>query len=62
MMIMTHGDDKGLVLPPKVAGLQVVIVPILFKVHALLSSQLIPGAHLHRSFSPFKYRLAGRKF
>jgi len=27
-MIMTHGDDKGLVLPPKVAPIQVVIVPI----------------------------------
>jgi len=27
-MIMTHGDDKGLVLPPKVAPIQVVIIPI----------------------------------
>ena len=27
-MIMVHGDDKGLVLPPKVAPIQVVIVPI----------------------------------
>ncbi len=27
-MIMAHGDDKGLVLPPKVAPTQVVIVPI----------------------------------
>lgn len=27
-MIMTHGDDKGLVLPPNVAPMQVVIVPI----------------------------------
>ncbi|ACU76915.1 prolyl-tRNA synthetase [Catenulispora acidiphila DSM 44928] len=26
--IMTHGDDKGLVLPPKLAPYQVVIVPI----------------------------------
>jgi prolyl-tRNA synthetase (EC 6.1.1.15) len=25
---MVHGDDKGLVLPPKVAPMQVVIVPI----------------------------------
>ena len=30
-MIMVHGDDKGLVMPPKVAPTQVVIVPILFK-------------------------------
>ena len=27
-MIMAHGDDKGLVLPPKVAPMQVVVVPI----------------------------------
>jgi len=27
-MIMTHGDDKGLILPPKLAPIQVVIVPI----------------------------------
>ena len=30
-MIMVHGDDKGLVMPPKVAPTQVVIVPIPFK-------------------------------
>jgi len=30
-MIMVHGDDKGLVLPPKVAPIHVVIVPIMFK-------------------------------
>ena len=30
-MIMAHGDDKGLVLPPKVAPIQVVFVPIHYK-------------------------------
>lgn len=30
-MIMLHSDDKGLVLPPRVAKTQVVIVPLLFK-------------------------------
>ena len=30
-LISTHGDDKGLVLPPEVAPLQVVIIPIIFK-------------------------------
>ncbi|KAK2197149.1 bifunctional YbaK-aminoacyl-tRNA synthetase-associated domain/Prolyl-tRNA synthetase [Babesia duncani] len=29
IMIMVHGDDRGLVMPPKVAKIQVVIVPIL---------------------------------
>jgi prolyl-tRNA synthetase len=28
-LIMTHSDDKGLVLPPKIAPVQVVIVPII---------------------------------
>ena len=27
-LIMTHGDDKGLVLPPRIAPIQVVIIPI----------------------------------
>lgn len=29
-MIMAHGDDKGLVLPPKVAPIQVIIIPIYY--------------------------------
>jgi len=29
-LIMTHGDDQGLFLPPRVAPIQVVIVPILY--------------------------------
>lgn len=29
-IIMVHGDDKGLVLPPRVAPIQVVIVPIYY--------------------------------
>lgn len=31
VMIMQHGDDKGLVLPPRVAHTQIVIVPIVIK-------------------------------
>lgn len=31
VMAMVHGDDKGLVLPPRIAPIQVVIVPILRK-------------------------------
>jgi len=30
-IVMVHGDDKGLVLPPKIAPTQVVIVPIPYK-------------------------------
>merc|ERR1719201_2200018 len=28
VMIMVHGDDRGLVMPPGVASVQVVIVPV----------------------------------
>ncbi len=31
VMIMVHGDDTGLVLPPRISPLQVVIVPIISK-------------------------------
>ncbi|MCK5033758.1 MAG: proline--tRNA ligase [Calditrichia bacterium] len=30
-IIMSHGDDKGLVLPPNIAPVKVVIIPILFE-------------------------------
>jgi prolyl-tRNA synthetase len=30
-MVMLHGDDKGLVLPPKIAPVQAVIIPIPYK-------------------------------
>jgi prolyl-tRNA synthetase len=30
-LVMVHGDDRGLVVPPKVAPVQVVIVPITYK-------------------------------
>jgi prolyl-tRNA synthetase len=41
-MIMTHGDDKGLVLPPPLAPYQVVIVPIGRDEQA---GQVLPSAH-----------------
>jgi prolyl-tRNA synthetase len=31
ILAMIHGDDRGLVLPPEIAPIQVVIVPILFE-------------------------------
>jgi len=30
-LVMVHGDDKGLVLPPKITPIQVVIIPIPYK-------------------------------
>ncbi|KAF7150737.1 hypothetical protein RHSIM_Rhsim02G0055200 [Rhododendron simsii] len=31
VMVMVHGDDKGLVLPPKVAAIQVIVIPVPYK-------------------------------
>ena len=28
VMVMAHGDDKGLVLPPRVAAVQVIVIPV----------------------------------
>jgi len=50
-MILFHGDDKGLVIPPKVAPLHVVIVPIMFedsKVKVIAKAQEV-GKHLEKT-------------
>ncbi|KMZ75640.1 Proline--tRNA ligase [Zostera marina] len=31
VMIMVHGDDKGLVLPPRVAAVQIIVIPVPYK-------------------------------
>ncbi|XP_057461675.1 proline--tRNA ligase, cytoplasmic isoform X2 [Actinidia eriantha] len=31
VMVMVHGDDKGLVLPPKIAAVQVIVIPVPYK-------------------------------
>ena len=37
-LIMTHGDENGLVLPPKIAPIQIIIVPIPGHQQAILKS------------------------
>lgn len=43
-LIMTHGDDKGLVLPPRIAPTKAVIVPILLSKKPELSEQVLAAA------------------
>ncbi|CAI8615265.1 unnamed protein product [Vicia faba] len=31
VMVMVHGDDKGLVMPPKVSSVQVIVIPVPYK-------------------------------
>ncbi len=51
-VVMVHGDDKGLVLPPKIAPVQVVIVPIPYKdvdVSSILAKAKELFEKLHKS-------------
>ncbi|HEY8105805.1 MAG TPA: proline--tRNA ligase [Gemmatimonadales bacterium] len=49
-LIMTHGDDNGLVCPPRLAQYQVVIVPI-YKTDDERASVLEAGDHLRRALA-----------
>ncbi|MBC8192789.1 MAG: proline--tRNA ligase, partial [FCB group bacterium] len=55
-LIMAHGDDKGLILPPKVAPYQVVIIPIfrkdtkdlvMDKVHEIVADLKVAEVRVH---------------
>jgi prolyl-tRNA synthetase len=67
-MIATHGDDKGPVLPPKVAPIQVVIVPIMNEQNRTAVLEVAAGMRddLAQSFSvkldERDYITPGRKF
>lgn len=57
-MVMVHGDDKGLVLPPRVAPVQVVVIPI---VKASLSPEALAelqayAASIHKALKAAKVR------
>lgn len=54
-LILTHGDDQGLVLPPKIAPVQVVIVPI-YKTDAEQKSVLATSVDVEK-----KLRAAGMR-
>jgi len=43
-LVMAHSDDNGLVLPPKLAPVQVVFVPIYNKTEqlALIAEKVLP--------------------
>lgn len=62
-MIMSHSDDKGLVLPPAVAPLHVVIVPF-FKTQDDLTaiSEYIADMQAQLTNSEFKIELATKSF
>ncbi len=56
-MIMVHADNKGLVLPPRIARYQIILIPIIFKdddsnalldkIHELKKGLLAKGIRCH---------------
>ena len=64
-IVMVHGDDNGLVLPPKVAPNQVVIIPIKNTENVLKASKQVENALTQANISNFTdltERSAGFKF
>jgi len=52
-VIMTHGDQKGLILPPKIAPIQIVIIPIYKKgTDSLVVDQAVE--QIKTALSPFR--------
>jgi prolyl-tRNA synthetase len=58
-VIMTHGDDQGLVLPPRLAPIQIVIVPI-FKSDAEQSQVMPVVERLKAELSAFRVHVDDR--
>ena len=48
VVVMVHGDDQGLVLPPKIAMVQVIIIPLFFK-DADKEALLAKTTEIHKS-------------
>ncbi|XP_052184093.1 proline--tRNA ligase, chloroplastic/mitochondrial-like [Diospyros lotus] len=69
-IIMTHGDDAGLMLPPKIAPIQVVIVPIWKKDEektgvlnaALSTEEILKGAGIRVKLDDSDQRTPGWKY
>jgi prolyl-tRNA synthetase len=59
-IIMTHGDDQGLILPPKLAPIQIVIVPI-FRDDAEKSLVMPVVERLKQELSEFRLRVDDRE-
>lgn len=49
-IIMTHGDDQGLILPPRLAPIQIVIVPI-YRSDSEQSQVMAVATQLHKQLS-----------
>lgn len=61
-LIMTHGDDNGLVLPPRLASQKAVIIPIINKKYADQSKLVLDKAYLmKKELSKFNVEVDDRE-
>ena len=58
-IIMTHGDDQGLILPPRLAPIQVVVVPI-FRNDSERAEVMPIVDRIARELSPFRVKVDDR--
>ncbi len=58
-IIMTHGDDQGLILPPKLAPIQVVIVPI-YQNDTEMSAVMETVERVRKELSGFRIKVDDR--
>jgi prolyl-tRNA synthetase len=58
-IIMTHGDDQGLIMPPRLAPIQAVIVPI-FKSDSEMSSVMETVERVRKELSGFRVKVDDR--
>jgi prolyl-tRNA synthetase len=58
-IIMTHGDDQGLILPPRIAPIQIVIIPI-YKNEIERNSVMEVVENLKSVLSPFRIKIDDR--
>jgi prolyl-tRNA synthetase len=58
-IIMTHGDDQGLILPPKLAPIQAVIIPI-FKSDSEMSDVMETVERVRKELSGFRIKVDDR--
>jgi len=62
IMVAMHGDDKGLVLPPRVAPIHVVIVPILFSNKPSVNEKILEVAQsIKKELKTIKVHLDDRE-
>lgn len=69
-LVMTHGDEKGLVIPPRIAPIQIVVIPILIgdKEKVLATARTIieklrsPDVHLRVELDDDETKTPGSKF